>query len=179
MIYYVTGATGFLGGRVVELLLERGDEVIAFGRNLEELKRLEALGARFVRAELTNRQALVDTMPEECTVIHCAALSTPWGKDSEYFKTNVLGTQLIASVALEKKVTRFIHISTPSIYVEDRSRSGIKESDPLPAEMVNTYAKTKLQAEKMIDGFVELGLPAITLRPQGISGRGTLRSCHG
>jgi nucleoside-diphosphate-sugar epimerase len=170
MIYFVTGATGFLGGRVVELLLERGEEVIAFGRNSEELKRLKALGAQTVQADLTHRQALIDTMPEQSTVIHCAALSTPWGKESEFFKTNVLGTQLVAGVALEKNVSRFIHISTPSVYVENRSREGILESDPLPENMINDYARTKLQAEKVIDGMVEHGLPAITIRPQGIFG---------
>lgn len=170
MTYYVTGATGFLGGRVVELLLEKGERVIAFGRNLDELKRLEALGATYVRAELTDRRALSETIPEHAVVIHCAALSTPWGKESEYYKTNVLGTQMIASVALEKKVHRFVHISTPSVYVEKMSKENIRESDPLPVEMINLYAKTKLQAEQIIDQQVEIGLPAITLRPQGIFG---------
>lgn len=170
MTYYVTGATGFLGGRVVELLLEKGEKVIAFGRNLDELKRLEAQGATYVRAELTDRRALSETIPEGSVVIHCAALSTPWAKESAYYKANVLGTQLIASVALEKKVKRFIHISTPSIYVEKISKENIRESDPLPSEMINLYAKTKLQAENIIDQHVEIGLPAITLRPQGIFG---------
>ena len=170
MIYYVTGATGFLGGRVVELLLAKGAEVIAFGRNLDELKRLEALGARFVRAELTDRKALTETIPENSMIIHCAALSSPWGKELEYYNTNVLGTQILASVALEKNVEKFIHISTPSIYVEKLSKENILESDRLPIEMINTYAKTKLQAEAIIDQQVEVGLPAITLRPQGIFG---------
>jgi nucleoside-diphosphate-sugar epimerase len=170
MIYYVTGATGFLGGRVVEKLLEQGERVIAFGRNIDELKRLEALGANYVGAELTDRRALIETVPEGACVIHCAALSSPWGKEKSYFKSNVLGTQLIASVALEKKVERFIHISTPSIYVDLGSRENIRESDPLPDQMINTYAKTKLQAEHLIDQYVEMGLPAITLRPQGIFG---------
>ena len=170
MTYYVTGATGFLGGRVVEMLLERGESVIAFGRNMDELKRLEALGASFVRAEITDRKALSETIPVNSIVIHCAALSTPWGKEFDYYKTNVLGTQMVASVALEKNVQRFVHISTPSIYVEKFSREMIQESDPLPNEIINLYAKTKLQAEEVIDQHVEIGLPAITLRPQGIFG---------
>ena len=170
MIYYVTGATGFLGSRVVEKLLERGEKVIAFGRNLDELKRLDQLGARFVRADLTDRRALSETIPEGACVIHCAALSTPWAKESAYYKTNVLGTQLLASVALENRVSRFIHVSTANVYAELKSREGIKESDPLPTEMLSMYAKSKLQAESIIDQYVEMGLPAITLRPSGIIG---------
>lgn len=171
MIYYVTGATGFLGGRLVELLLARGDTVIAFGRNMDELKRLEALGATFVRAELTDRRALSETIPEECCVIHCAALTSPWAKEVDFYKTNVLGTQILASVALEKRIRRFIHISTPSIYIDQVSKENIRESDPLPEEMINLYAQTKLQAENIIDQAVQVGLPAITLRPQGLFGQ--------
>ena len=170
MTYYVTGATGFLGGKMVESLLDRGATVIALGRNMDEGKRLSELGATFFRANLTDRKALMETIPEGADVIHCAALSTPWGKESEYYQTNVLGTQLLAAVATEKHAGRFIHISTPSIYVEKKSKENIRESDPLPAEMINLYAKTKLQAEAVIDQQVEVGLPAITLRPQGIFG---------
>lgn len=170
MLYYVTGATGFLGSRVVELLLEQGASVVAFGRNMDQLKRLEALGATFVRAEITDRRALSETIPEGACVIHCAGLTSPWGKEFEYYKTNVLGTQILASVALEKNVHRFIHISTPSIYIEKKSKENIRESDPLPEEMINLYAKTKLQAEVIIDQAVEVGLPAITLRPAFLFG---------
>ena len=170
MSYFVTGATGFLGGRVVELLLERGETVIALGRNMEEGKRLIELGATFVRADVCDRRALSETMPFQSNVIHCAALSSPWGKESEFYKANVLGTQMVSSVALERKVKRFIHISTPSVYVERISKERIREEDPLPAEMINLYALTKLRAEEVIDQQTELGLPAITLRPQGIFG---------
>ncbi len=170
MSYFVTGATGFLGGRLVEILLERGESVIALGRNLDELKRLEALGASIVRAELTDRKALSETIPVNSIIIHCAALSTPWGREVDYYKSNVLGTQIISSVALEKSVQRFIHISTPSIYVDQISKELIEESDPLPRTMINLYAKTKLQAEIVIDQQVDVGLPAIILRPQGIFG---------
>jgi nucleoside-diphosphate-sugar epimerase len=64
MIYFVSGATGFLGGRVVELLLQRGDQVIAFGRNPHALKRLEALGARAVQGDLTDVDILIKSIPE-------------------------------------------------------------------------------------------------------------------
>src|SRR5450759_2859237 len=100
MTYYVTGATGFLGGRVVELLLKQGESVIALGRNMDELKRLEALGASIVRADITDRKALSETIPMNALIVHCAALSTPWGRESEYYKTNVLGTQHVCFVIL-------------------------------------------------------------------------------
>jgi nucleoside-diphosphate-sugar epimerase len=170
VIYFVTGATGFLGGRVVEKLLEQGERVIAYGRNLDSLKQLDELGATCIQAELTNREVLVDSIPLGACVIHCAALSSPWAKTSAYYKTNVIGTQVLASAALERRVSRFIHVSTANVYAQLHAREGIRESDPLPPEMLSMYAKTKLQAELVVDQYVEMGLPAITLRPCGIIG---------
>lgn len=103
-------------------------------------------------------------------IIHCAAFTSPRGEESEFYKTNVLGTQVLSSVAVEKNVSWFIHISTSSIYSDQISKENIRESDPLPKVMRNLYAKTKLQAEEIIDQQVEIGLPAVTLRPQYIFG---------
>jgi len=170
MIYFVSGATGFLGGRVVELLLQRGDQVIAFGRNPHALKRLEALGARAVQGDLTDVDILIKSIPEGGSVIHCGALSTPWAKKEDYLQANVNGTEILCSVSLKKRVNRFVHISTPSIYVERFAKENILESDPLPSVMINDYANTKLLAEKVVENYVQQGLSALILRPQGIFG---------
>lgn len=170
--FVITGATGFLGGRLAEILRERGDTVVALGRNAEQGKKLTALGATFEAVALGDTSALEKIIPEGATLVHCAALSSPWGKYSDFYQSNVVGTQNIAEVARLKHAERFIHISTPSIYVERSSKFGIREQDPLPAAIINDYAQTKLLAENAIDDAVALGLPAVTLRPQGIFGAG-------
>jgi nucleoside-diphosphate-sugar epimerase len=168
--YIVSGATGFLGGRLTEMLRAKGKSVLALGRDAKKGARLEALGAEFHSVSLHNRKALEDLISENSIVVHCAALSSPWGKETDFYQANVLGTRSIGTAALTKKVARFVHISTPSIYVDRASKLGIKESDPLPKTMINLYAQSKFVAEKEIDLLTELGLPAITLRPQGIFG---------
>jgi nucleoside-diphosphate-sugar epimerase len=169
-VFFVTGATGFLGGRTVEMLIEAGHRVLALGRNPKAGARLTALGAEFIQGDLGDRALLARSVPKGAYIIHCAALSSPWGTHEEFYQANVIGTRNIATVALEQETSRFVHISTPSIYVEKKSKELIRESDPLPSSMINLYAETKLQAEKEIDLCVARGLPAITLRPQGIFG---------
>ena len=170
MNYFITGSTGFLGGALTETLLAQGESVVAYGRNTRELARLQALGAEVVKGTLSERQLLLESIPEEAMVIHCGALSSPWGTASDYYESNVLGTQNLASAAMDRGARRFIHISTPSIYVEKTSKENIRESDPLPVQMINLYADSKLKAEHIIDEYTQAGLPAVTLRPQGIFG---------
>ena len=165
----VTGATGFLGGRIVEGLKAHPAQVVATGRNTARKGALEALDARFEAADLTDPLA-VDRLVEGCDlIIHCAALSSPWGDYSEFYSANVVATQNLISAAQKFDIQRFIFISTPSIYFDFKDRRDIRESDPLPVPLVNHYASTKLLAEKMV---FESGIPAIALRPRALIGRG-------
>ena len=168
--YVVSGATGFLGGRLVEILLEMNVPVIALGRDEKKGAQLLNKGAQFICVPLSDEQLLSESIPEHAFIIHCAALSTPWGKYKDFFESNVLGTKNLAKVARKKNAKRFVHVSTPSIYSKFGSQFNISENDPLPKKSINDYAKTKLLAEHEIDRETSSGLMAITLRPQGIFG---------
>jgi nucleoside-diphosphate-sugar epimerase len=63
-------------------------------------------------------------------------------------------------------------VSSPSIYTDTRSRTNIKEEDPLTEINLNHYITTKILAEKLTDEYAGQGLPIVTLRPQGIIGAG-------
>ncbi len=170
MTVVVTGASGFLGGRLTELLLEQGRGVIALGRNPVALARLSALGATTHAGDLGDRTFLEKVIPENGMVVHCGALSSPWGRTADFYHSNVLATQVLCSVALDKRVARLVHISTPSVYVEKASKESIRESDPLPPTMINDYADSKLKAERIVEEYFQLGLGTLILRPQGIFG---------
>lgn len=165
----VTGATGFLGSRIVEGLQGYGAAVIAVGRNPARRTELESLGATFVQADLCDREALEKIVQGADLIIHCAALSSPWGTWQMFYDANVRATEILKDAALQSGVKRFIHISTPSIYFNFKNRRMIKESEPLPEKMVNHYAATKYLAEKVIQ---ESGLPFVIIRPRAIIGRG-------
>lgn len=167
----VSGATGFLGKRLVQVLAERGHTVIGLGRNKAVGEELEKIGAFFSAIDLSQTLELEKIIAGADQVIHCAAMSTPWGKYGDFYAANVEGTQSILKASSQGRIGRFIHVSTPSLYVEKSDKLNIGETDPLP-EPINDYAKTKLMAEKEVDKYFKQGLEAITIRPQGIFGVG-------
>jgi 2-alkyl-3-oxoalkanoate reductase len=166
----VTGAGGFLGGRMVEALLKEADEVVANARNDQRKAYLEGLGARFALADLCDAAA-VDEMVAGCDlIVHCAAKSSPWGNYRSFYEANVVATENLLKAAKKSgQVKRFIHISTPSIYFNYKHRLNILESDPLPKQSVNAYAATKLISEQRV---FAAEVPAISLRPRAIIGKG-------
>ncbi len=168
----VTGATGFLGMKVAKRLSLMGFEVIGTGRNEKIGKELAQNGIRFIRGALEDRDHIVALCHDQDYVIHCGALSSPWGKYKEFYQANVVGTQNVIEGCLKWNVNRLIHVSTPSIYFYYDERKNVKEDDVLPDKFVNHYAKTKYLAEVEIDKAFQQGLPAITIRPRALFGPG-------
>ena len=167
----VTGATGFLGSTLCYYLKNKGFYVIATGRNKQKGNELKAQGFEFIQADLS-KDKLEDKFSNMDFVVHCAALSSPWGKYSDFYSANILATKNIAEFCLTNKI-RLIHISSPSIYFEFKDKFDIKEEDDnCPSKKINYYAQTKYLAEKLIDEYYHKGLPVITLRPRAIFGIG-------
>src|SRR3954468_20142776 len=88
----VTGATGFLGGHVVAALLARGHRVRALGRDEAKLARLAGSGAEPSRTDLRDRNTLIAACRDQDVVVHCGALSAPWGNRQDFADANVRGT---------------------------------------------------------------------------------------
>ncbi|MBW4083127.1 NAD(P)-dependent oxidoreductase [Paenibacillus sp. S150] len=166
----VTGATGFLGRHTVRRLAELGWEVYGLGRNREAGELVEQDGAVFLCADLRDREAAVRACEGMDLVFHCAALSSPWGKYSDFYACNADATRNIAEGCKRHGVQRLIHISTPSLYTSRESRIGIREEDPLPPKPANTYAATKLLAEQAVQQAAREGLTVFILRPRAIFG---------
>lgn len=169
----VTGATGFLGGALARRLASLGANVTATGRNANMGNALEAVGIRFVRAELNNEVEMIALCKGQDLVFHSGALSSPWGKYQDFYDANVLGTQYIARGCLTHDVARLVHVSTPSLYFYHNDKLDVKETDVLPPKKVNHYAETKFLAEELLKKTrQEEGLRFIAIRPRAIYGVG-------
>lgn len=169
----VTGATGCLGYNLVNKLLQNKNKynVIATGRNLAKGSRLKKLGAKFIAADLKDPKKIIDLCKNKDIIFHCGALSSVWGKRSDFYNTNIIGTKNIIDGCLNHNVNRLIYISTPSLYFDFHDKLNIKESDTLAKKPVNLYAKTKKIAESLIDkAYNKHNLPVITLRPRAVFG---------
>lgn len=168
----VTGATGFLGYRLCERLIHKGYSLTTTGRNPEMGERLKYLGTDFIPGSINDNDHLKALSKGQDAIVHTAGLSSPWGRYRDFYRINTQGTEQMVSAALAQNVPRFVHISTPSIYVENADCENIRESDPLPPQFANAYAQTKYAAEQRVLAGAAQGLETVMLRPRALIGRG-------
>lgn len=168
----VTGGTGFLGQHIATTLSNAGWQVTVLGRNRRIGNEHAHHGRRFVCADLANASAVSEAVAGQDVVVHSGALASPWGPYRQFYRANVQGTRSVVEAALAHGVRRFVHISTPSLYVDGEHQHHVREEAALPQKLINHYATTKKLAEDVVDDAVERGLSALTLRPQALFGPG-------
>ena len=167
----ITGGTGFLGRHCALRLNAANHEVTVLGRNALIGAELEKRGIRFIKANLIDESAVRLACFGQDKVVHAGALNSRWGKYSEFYQSNVIGTKNVIDACLKQGVERLIHLSTPSLYFNYQDRLGIKESEPLPKPRT-AYARTKGIADSLIEQSSVQGLSSIILRPRAIFGFG-------
>jgi 2-alkyl-3-oxoalkanoate reductase len=156
----ITGASGFVGGRLARYLDERGYKVIGYGRRESPFSDIE-----YEQWDITKPIA---TKAEVEVVIHCAGSVTDWGAYQELYRVNVEGTRNV--LAAFSKTNLFIHISTASVYDPAKPKLFVKEDTPYPTRYLNAYAETKMRAEIAVRESI---LPnRVILRPHIIYGKG-------
>jgi nucleoside-diphosphate-sugar epimerase len=165
----VTGASGFLGGRLVEMLAERGETVRVLARGSSDLRHLSQLPIQIVRGDLGDVAALAEAMRGVRVVYHCAACSTDWADPATYIAANVAGTQNVLDAAVRAGfVERFLHVSTTDVY--GYPRVPCDESAPV-RDVGLPYNRTKIQGEEAVwRAHREQGLPVTVVRPATIYG---------
>ncbi len=167
----LTGATGFLGYRTLEKLvnLDNVEHIKATGRVLKNTHKVDHPKVEYKLGDLTDPLFVEALMTEVDCVIHAAALSSPWGKREAFVKANVISQINLIDAGKKNSIKKYIFISTPSMYFEIKDKFNIKESDPLPEKFINAYAETKRMAEIALE---ESGIPYVILRPRALTGRG-------
>lgn len=165
----LTGASGYTGGRLLEILKVRGDEVSALVRSASLSDRLRGSGARIVEGDLGSRDAIRDVVAGADAVMHVAAVYRTAGHpDSYYHDVNVGGTERLLEAAAEAGVRRFVHTSTVGVHghVEDPPAD-----ESAPVAPGDVYQATKAEAEALALGFHRRrGLPVAVVRPGAIYG---------
>lgn len=169
----ITGATGFLGFRICEMLTERGyKQIVALGRNEIQGRKLVALGCQFIQADLRDPKKLSELLPNDIDgIIHSAALSSPWGQKEDFININQIGTRNIVKLAEEKNIQRLVFVSSPSVYFNFKERFNVKETDPVAdPDWPSTYTYTKYLAEQEV--LASNTIKSVILRPRGLFGPG-------
>jgi nucleoside-diphosphate-sugar epimerase len=169
---FVTGGTGFLGFHVIKQLLANNWQVTAMHRHNSNVADLEKLGVTLVEGTLADINELQKIVPDDLDAIfHIAGDTNMWACNNErQFQVNVIATQNLVEVALQKKVKRFIHTSSISAY--GFHTKTITEDDKSTAMQSNiNYLKTKYSGEKIVKDAVHFRkLDAVILNPCAIIG---------
>lgn len=167
----VTGATGFIGSRVAEVLtLKYGWEVRALVHNPGNASRLARLPVEMIQGDL-HQDDKVRRLVEGCqAVVHCA-VGNSWGQRQENYATTVEGTRRLAEASLAAGVGRMVHLSTISVYGNDGAMTGVMdESTPMKPKEGGEYGRNKAAAERAIRAVCRKGLSAVILRPARVYG---------
>lgn len=169
MTVLVTGATGLLGSHVVDLLVERGEQVRALAQPGENAQRLTELGVDVRRGDLGDRKSLEAATRGVERVLHCAAKTGPWGPEEAYLRANVWGLQALIEASLAAGVQRFVHVSSITVHGND-VRGTADETAPLRVEP-NPYSRTKVAGERLVAKLVrDQSAPITIVRPGWIYG---------
>lgn len=164
----VTGGGGFLGKAIIRLLLKREENVRSFSRSF--YPELESMGVEQVQGDISDKTAVIDACKEAELIFHVAAKPGIWGDYSEYYLTNVKGTQNIISACIKNKNSTLIYTSSPSVIFNGTDMEGVDESEPYSDRFLSHYSKTKAIAEQNVAAAASEGLKTIILRPHLIWG---------
>jgi len=166
----VTGGGGFLGGAIVQMLRERGDEVCSFSRG--EYPRLATLGVQQYRGELGDSEAVARAAKGCELVFHVAAKAGIWGCYRDFYQANVVGTKNVIAACRSNQINKLVYTSSPSVVFDGSDVEGGNETLPYPSRYEAHYPATKALAERLSLEANSAELAVTALRPHLIWGPG-------
>ena len=171
----VTGASGFLGGRLLEVLSSQGNAVRGATRLVSRARALP--GVEWVQCDLAEEDELRVALRNIETVFHCAALNGAPGSLEEFEDANVRGTLRLVRIAADAGVKTFVHVSSMTVYAApDASGAILDENSPYDGRAAErgAYTRSKLAADAALLEYArrELSPRIIVLRPGTMYGPG-------
>jgi nucleoside-diphosphate-sugar epimerase len=158
---FVTGATGFIGARICERLVQAGArDIRALVHTLPRAARIARLPITLCPGDLLDRSSLEPAMGESRVVIHCGLAPA---------RGIVRTTENMLQVAEARGVERFVHISTAAVHGLTPP-PGTESEEARPQPSGDAYCDNKVRAEKLVARFSRRGFPAVILRPSIVYG---------
>jgi nucleoside-diphosphate-sugar epimerase len=172
MRYFVTGATGFIGGALARKLISQGHSVIALARSPDKAGDLTAAGVEVVKGDITEKDTLPDTMRGVDGVYHVAG----WYKiglhdNADGQAINVDGTRNVLEVMRDLGIGRGVYTSTLAINSDTHGNEN-DESYQFTGKHLSEYDRTKAAAHEIAEDFILHGMPLVIVMPGMVYGPG-------
>ncbi|HJQ14293.1 MAG TPA: NAD-dependent epimerase/dehydratase family protein [Anaerolineales bacterium] len=176
MKYFVTGATGFVGGVLVRKLREQGHEVHASVRDPEKARDLQPLGARLFKGDVTDKDSMREAMQGADGVFHVAGWYKIGVKDKrDAERVNIQGTRNVLELMQELNIPKGVYTSTCAVNSDTHGKV-VDESYHFTGRHLSEYDRTKAAAHEIAKDFIADGLPLVIVMPGLIYGPGDTSS---
>jgi len=161
---FITGGTGFIGSHLIDFLLNKGTQIFALVRDLDNLKALKGLNVHFLEGGLFSLPSLPSDLDY---VFHLAGL-TKASKSADYYTVNQQGSASLFQFISNQKISpKVVYLSSLAAAGPCLDEKPIKESDsPNP---VTHYGKSKLKGEEEALKFKDR-FPIVILRAGAVFG---------
>jgi dihydroflavonol-4-reductase len=165
----LTGASGYTGGRLLEALRARGEEVAALVRQGSATDRIRSLASRVVEGDLGHPASASTLVEGVDAVVHVAAVYRTAGHPDSYYRdVNVGGTERLLEASARTGVRRFVHTSTVGVHGHVEHPPADESTPFAPGDI---YQATKAEAETLaLEFHRKRGLPVAVVRPGAIYG---------
>src|SRR5689334_6620139 len=170
--YFVTGATGFVGGEIVKQLVGRGHKVVALVRSPQKATILKALGVEIHAGDITDRETLKTPMTGVDGVFHVAAWYKVGVKEPLADQINVDGTRNVLKTMETLQIPRGVYTSTVAVFSDTKGRVP-DETYRYDGPHLSEYDRTKWIAHYRVAlPKIEGGLPLTIVMPGVVYGPG-------
>jgi len=174
MVTFLTGATGFIGGAILNRLLREGKRVLTLVRSEEAACQLAAKGAHPVLGDLRNPVTYTEALRQSDLVIHAAGLNVFCLADPRpLYEVNVDGTRALLQTAGEAGVKRIVYTSS-AVTIGEPYGQVAHEGTPHRGTFLSHYERSKYEAEQVALALARQGLPVVVLNPSSVQGPGRL-----
>ncbi len=173
---FVTGASGFIGGRLVAELVKRGCQVRALARPTSLIPQTHDGQVEWVQGDLLDRESLGRGINGCDAVFHLAACARNWAPQRDlFFRQNVEGTRNVLTAAYAAGVRRLVCTSTIVTLGPTPPGKLADESTPrLTSRFFTEYEESKAQAERESLAWAQRGLSVVIVNPTRVFGPGKL-----
>ena len=174
MKYFVTGATGFIGGHLIAKLLARGDQVTCLVRNPDKAVSLAKQGVTLVKGDVADRATMREAMRGVDGVFHIAALyKLGLEFKDQMAAVNVDGTRHTLEAAVEAGVPKIVYTSTMAVFGNTHDQVVDETYRVEMQSLASEYERTKWAAHyEVAVPLQQKGAPLVIVQPGTVTGPG-------